>query len=156
MRTQLIRHIDTGVAKTGRSVLTTGEIDDMVSHSIQQIQEQLGDDWYLISVAPLHRGIFVTTWEWDTEMIEEEAKEENAAKEDPTYHKVHFGDRIDVNGVLFKLTHFGQSFDESMVTFTPLSEIEEYDPVMEEMKSYGPARPSLRRVQYRPGTFGRN
>ena len=42
---------------------------------------------------------------------------------DSPVHDIEFGDIVCINGVNFKLTHFGQDYEEAMATLTPLKEV---------------------------------
>lgn len=109
-------------------------------------------DLLSVTASPLGQGFFTTLWEYDPELHEDVKTEGDTESEnkvsnpsffsgimdeffgqregqsiayigDDRVHDVKFGEIICINGVNFKLTHFGQDYEEAMATLTPLKEV---------------------------------
>lgn len=161
MRSQIVITIDTEVNRRNKYETVQQfavRMDEALTHRINEWQQKPAyQNWDLLSVtaSPLGQGFFTTLWEYDPE-LHEDVKTEGDTEENKSFsgimdevfgpkhqyigddrvHDVNFGEIICINGVNFKLTHFGQDYEEAMATLTPLKEVtqQEAPPV----RTYGP------------------
>lgn len=143
-------------------------MDEALTRRINEWQQKPAyENWDLLSVSPAGFnavGFFTTLWEYDPELHEDVKTEGDTESEnkvanpsffsgimdevfgpqrqyigDVQVHDIAFGDIVCINGVNFKLTHFGQDYEEAMATLTPLKEVtqQEEEPVRRPSVSRG-------------------
>lgn len=136
MRTQKILTIDCGIGRRGNNELYAdfaSRVDTALRDQLNVIQDN-HIDWDLLSVVPagsnFPSGWFLTTWELDDDRLQnaDDTASIDVSDEPRPPVLLNFGDTIEVNGVLFKLTQFGQDRDEgAMVSFRPVGELQDED-----------------------------
>lgn len=90
---------------------------------------------------------------WQRGIMDEvfgEQKVQQYIGDDPV-HDIAFGDIVCINGVNFKLTHFGQDYEEAMATLTPLKEVTQQEAAP--ARTYGQVRRDF--IDYRRPTVRR-
>jgi len=116
-----------------------GDLNQAIEAELSLLQYVLGGQYTLIGCVPAGDGVtpfsYLTTWKHlpEDRDAKSDAKESIAEDDcsgpqkqyigDSPVHDIEFGDIVCINGVNFKLTHFGQDYEEAMATLTPLKEV---------------------------------
>lgn len=149
MRSQFVITIDTEVNRRNKGETVQAfavRMDEALTRRINEWQKKPAyQNWDLLSVSPAGFnavGFFTTLWEYDPELHEDaktegddrvhdvkaegewyrEQKEQEYIGNNPV-HDVKVGDILCINGVNFKLTHFGQDYKKAAAALTPLKEV---------------------------------
>lgn len=116
-----------------------GDLNQAIEAELSLLQYVLGGQYTLIGCVPAGDGVtpfsYLTTWKHLPEDRDAKSDDKKSIAEDDCsgpqkqyigdsqVHDIEFGDIVCINGVNFKLTHFGQDYEEAMATLTPLKEV---------------------------------